>query len=239
MKKWIIVFAACLCLGMARVPRVKVKNVYFEKNFNTSDVSGLSYSGNKTAKIVDKAVKITLNYTDPINYRTEVQVNDFAEIGKTYWYGVKTLIPNDWGIDSKPEIIMQWHGYPDKDLGENWRNPVVALYVAGDRYLLKVRGDAREVAVKPFEVDKIIDLGQVFKGKRESWIFQIDWDYTDGRIKVWKNNIQLATINGANCYNDMIGPYFKFGVYKWEWKTAPSDVSSRTLYFDDLKIGKE
>ncbi|MCW5140495.1 polysaccharide lyase [Burkholderia cenocepacia] len=30
--------------------------------------------------------------------------------------------------------------------------------------------------------------------------------------------------------------YFKLGLYKWWWKTRPSDVTERTLYYGDIEM---
>jgi hypothetical protein len=31
-----------------------------------------------------------------------------------------------------------------------------------------------------------------------------------------------------------LSPYFKFGVYKWEWGTL---ASQRVIYYDELRVG--
>jgi len=227
------------CIGMAFAgKRIEVKNIFFERNFNDGDLTGLSFQGNLTTGIINNTLQVILNYTDPVPYRTEVRVNGNDEINNVYWYGLKVYIPEEWENDSEPEIIMQWHGYPDFHLGETWRNPMISLHVKDDEYVLKVKGDSREVTVEPYEFKKAFNLGRIDRGRWMDWIFRIDWNYLDGKITIWKDQEKVKVIRGANCYNDEVGPYYKFGIYKFPWKNGPSNVDSRELYYDDLRIGR-
>ena len=44
------------------------------------------------------------------------------------WLGFRIYFDREeFGPDTQPVIIMQYHGSPDFDEGEDWRNPVTAL----------------------------------------------------------------------------------------------------------------
>lgn len=60
--------------------------------------------------------------SDEVSYRTEV--SDHArrpqvQIGGEYWYGFSIYLPEDYVADAIWEIVAQWHGRPDFDLGED------------------------------------------------------------------------------------------------------------------------
>ena len=63
----------------------------------------------------------------------------------------------------------------------------------------------------------------------------------DGFTEIWKDGRPIASDRGPNAYNDRRGPYLRIGPYKWPWKKsareAPSVVTSRTIYFDEVRIG--
>ena len=42
--------------------------------------------------------------------------------------------------------------------------------------------------------------------------------------------------NMPNSYNDEKYPYFKFGVYKWEWGNP---ATRRVIYFDEVRVGNK
>lgn len=217
------------------------------------------------------ALKVTLDRnTDKITYRTEVQPvklpepyfesGSHAKIGKEYWYEFKTYLPKNWEFDDYPEIIAQWHNPPDSDLGEEWRSPALSLIIgsgttgAGKNYLIETRSDAKQLTppkttkhrypyYKRYEVGKIsLDLGRWVE-----WKFHIKWSFkTDGFIEIFKDGKKILNIyHQPNTFNDRLGPYLKFGIYKWVWDinnpsyVPPYNITTRTIYFDDLRIGSK
>lgn len=82
------------------------------------------------------------------------------------------------------------------------------------------------------------------RGAWVDWVVRVKWSTGhDGQLEVWKDGARVLRDAGPNCYNDGDdqAPYFKFGLYKWPWlasaELAPSDVSQRRLYFDEIRIG--
>jgi len=223
---------------------------------------GLTPSGNDTGRIVEvdgeRAVMLALSHDDPVTYRTELTVRglpepDFidgsaARLGHGYWYGLRLYLPAGWEPDSTPEIITQWHEIPDRDLGEAWRNPPVALQIkpAGDgapHFVVRVRSDSRPLTVSGrYERDEAHDLGPVapFLGRWTNWVWSIRWAADDtGHLTLWRDGVKVLDLpNQGNTYNDARGPYMKIGIYKWAWQD-PRDTGarSRVLYVDDIRIG--
>ena len=194
----------------------------------------------------------------PNPFRTSVLVNGLdtnyfgngmdAIIGDTYWYACSVFLQSDHVIEtSSREIIVQWHGTPDSGLGEISRNPPISLRTESDRYVLRIVGDSNALTVGTnyTRSSGAIDLSAVLPtvGKWTSWVFKVKWGYDNtGSIDLYQDGISVySEVNAANCFNDVRGPYFYPGLYKWEWKVGEPETDTRTrlYYFDNIRIGNE
>lgn len=190
------------------------------------------------------AIKFTLEYADAwahpaseLRLDAPAAVNNFR-LGQTYWYGFSIYIP-DATVNNYSEIVNQFHALPDKDLGEDWRNPPFYLGLNGDRWQIMIRADADAVTGKGgYDVNRAWDLGQWQAGRWTDWVYQIKWSYeADGLVRVWKDGELVLDYRGPNTFNDRTGPYWKIGIYEWAWRSGPTAVSRRTLYYDEIRIG--
>lgn len=87
-----------------------------------------------------------------------------------------------------------------------------------------------------------IDLGLVTKSRWTDFVFHIKWAHNNtGVVELWRNDkLIYSRYNRANSFNDVLAPYFKIGVYKWEWEGISRSVSTeRTLYIDEVRIGND
>ncbi|MGK7912995.1 MAG: DUF4347 domain-containing protein [Synechococcus sp.] len=227
----------------------------FSHDFNNGSLSGkfaLQYKAKHGVNVVDnpqgsgKVVRFDLRRGDPKvsnKHRAElVPKLNGVRFGQTYTYEFKNFIPNDWKNDGSAETIAQWHGRPDRNLGEPFRRAAMALRVKGGRYALVIRSDSDRVTnTKQKGTFKEVDpwSGNLQKGRWVSWRFQIKWSHRgDGFVRVFQNGKQVLNYNGANSYNDAAAPYMKFGIYKPDWTVSPgkSSTSRRVLYYDDIKF---
>lgn len=232
--------------------------------------SGYLTNGNTTTQAVSfqgrQCVKIDLDhFTDVVKHRTELQPINmsttyfdsgrYAKIGQVYWYGLLMYLPTPaYNSDTTAEAITQWHDIADA--GESDRNTAIAMLVRPDpstsvpRIVVVIRSDSKPITPATggearYDHTSIYDLGAVsdFTNRWLHWVWRIKWGYnlTDGETKLWLNGqVVLDKPAEGNCFNDAIGPYFKFGVYKWPWQDAPdtsTGIDHRTLYFDDVRIG--
>jgi len=251
---------------------LSVKNgVLFEAAFNKdSDITsmGLSLAGNKTYQITNfaerYAVKMSLNrYTDEVSYRSELVPSNLnslyfdgnrSKLGNEYWYNIHIFLPKNWEYSSSPICIMQWHESPDFDLGENWRNPPLALQSdsgsagTGRNYFIRHRADSKKVtgSFGPYEIDEKIEIEAIENdlGRWVRWSFNVKWSYKDdGFIVVVKDGNELfRREKQKNTYNDKKGPYWKFGIYIPSWKDPAFPEygsNSYTAYFDSIIIGNK
>ncbi len=188
------------------------------------------------------AVRFELNQTDPLvesSKRVEITSPD-TEFNKYYWYRFSVYLPDDWQVDSSREIIDQWHNHPDA--GEDYRNPVLSLRVDGKNWGLRSLWDAQKITeINKYDGDLYVDLGPYQKGVWTDWAVHVRWSYsgTNGFLEVFKNGKSVYKRIGPNTFNDPTGPYFKFGIYKWDWRTGTTDVKKRVLYQDNVSMVKE
>ncbi|MEO1669845.1 MAG: polysaccharide lyase [Cyanobacteria bacterium J06631_2] len=186
-------------------------------------------------------LKFELRKNDPelnLGKRSELALKSVS-LSSLYTYSFSLFLPRNYEADRSFEILAQWHGLPDFELGETWRSPPLALRTENGRFKLERNWDEEQVTVNSDRQQELIDLGAYTPGKLTDWQFQVFWSpQADGSIKVWQNNALVWSHQGANTYNDRQGPYFKIGIYKPDWKYQPekSSVSNRTVYFDDVLI---
>jgi len=220
--------------------------------------------GNYTPTVVDiagrRAAKISLNHqSDSVPNRTELQPNPLptsaydnglnAHYNETYWTGMRMYMPSDWSnSDSSMTCLIQWHDQRDAHLGEAWKNPNVSLMTKqkadGLHFIVIVRADADSFSPSGssgYDINKEYDIGLVGDaiGNWTSWVWRTSFDYdSDGQLSLWRNGEKVLDLpNQANAFNDQLGPYFKFGLYKWDWASSKdTGADSRTVYFDDVRI---
>jgi len=189
------------------------------------------------------ALKTTLDRSkDSCPYRTEV-IGPQSDIGKEYWYGFSIFLPDDYVPDKIWEIVAQWNCIPDYDVGEKWRNPVLALSTTAGRWGWVTRWDAKrntfESGKREYGGEREYDLGPYARNAWTDWVMHIKWSYKpDGILQIWKNGEQVIDQNGPNAFNDAQGPIFKMGMYKgWTKPETRSDaVSKRVLYHDEFRM---
>lgn len=226
------------------------QGLLFESDFEGEDLKGWKISGNAPtvqrgpARGGQQAMRTSLDRSkDKVSYRTEVS-GPRADVGKEYWYGFSILLPEDYAADRIWEIVAQWHGVPDFDAGENWRNPVMALSTTNGRWDWVSRWDAKrntfESGKRQYGGTRNYDLGPYRKGVWTDWVVHIKWSYgADGFLRVWKNGETVIDASGPNAFNDEHGPFFKMGLYKgWRDPNKRGDaVSQRVLYHDEFRMG--
>jgi hypothetical protein len=233
-----------------RGPERNRRALLFTSDFEDRGLKGWRGSGNLPvvvpglARAGKSALKSTLDrQKDRYPDRTEVS-GPRAEIGKEYWYGFSIFLPEDYMPDKIWEIVAQWHAAPDTDIGEKWRNPVMALSTTGGRWGWVSRWDAKrntfQSGKREYGGVREYDLGPYQRGAWTDWVVHVKWSYRpDGILQVWKNDEKVIDQAGPNAFNDATGPFFKMGLYKgWGDPSKRSDaVSRRVIYHDEFRMG--
>jgi hypothetical protein len=226
------------------------RGLLFDSDFEDESLEGWRISGNaptitnERARAGRRALRTSLDRRkDRVPYRTEVS-GPRADVGKEYWYGFSIFLPQSYRTDRIWEIVAQWHGVPDLDDGENWRNPVMALSTTNGRWDWVSRWDDKRNTFasgkREYGGTRKYDLGPYERDVWTDWVVHIKWSYgPDGVLEVWKNGAKVIEQNGPNAFNDQRGPYFKMGLYKgWRDPDRPSDAADkRLLYHDEFRMG--
>lgn len=239
--------------------------IIFASDFESGNLNGWSRelaAVSYAAQIVDapapirsgaKALRIELNQNDPDvsgSRRAELARGGDSQNGE-YWFAFSIFLPMDFAIDRSPEILAQWHNYPDFVLGETWMSPPLALHTSNGKWLINRLWDNSTVSSNPTIAAKGFsrqhDLGAYIadKGRWTDWVFHIKWGWQasqDPKLEVYKNGLMVLNQNGQpNTTNDVAAPYFKMGLYKWDWKQdlSRSDLTTRVVYYDRVLIGDE
>jgi len=255
----VLILAACAFSGQAG----ENPALLFVGDFETGDFRQFSdtrwkHTMKKSQVVKDPvrrgryAAKLELDrfkHKNEINYRTDLVPKGYLRqnIGEEYWYAFSCLFPKDWKADTQSELFAQFHASADDADGEKARPPILAIYIYGPNYTVKKRWDVKENSN-----DSDLDGANCRKlwsrpvapdaARWVDWVFHVKWSFgNDGFIEAWKDGKKIISDRGPNCYNDKVGPYFRFGPYKWPWqaneKDAPSSVTNRTIFFDEIRIG--
>jgi hypothetical protein len=231
---------------------IKAETIFFE-NFESGKMT--ARCSGKCPIVTEKiayngkhSLKVDVDYYDSYNnYRTELQEEGFANYDDVFWYNFSIYLPESYKTDSVWEVVAQWHGYPDFGLGENWRQPPLALLTTNGVWRVKSKWD---IKANTFESGEIVydgeenwELGAQKTDVWVNWVFNVKWSFEgDGLIKVWKDGQLVINKKGPNTFNDETAPYFKAGMYKgWQGspKLSEDNVTSRELYLDDIMIKAE
>lgn len=210
-------------------------NKSFSTSYGRTYVSSPVFQGSKAARF-------ELRDTDPevaSGTRTEVALQPAS--GKNRWYSFAAYFPADaWGYDNYAEVITQWHSFPDEHLGEQWGSPATKMMVHKGRLRFDVGFNTAQVSSGPQSETKY-DLGAVPTGSWQEFVVHIIHSpYSDGLVEVWQNGKKVVDHKGGNSYNDAKLPFWKFGIYKWDWNgTRTTDVNRRVLYMDNVRVGNE
>ncbi|MEH1831128.1 MAG: polysaccharide lyase [Nostoc sp.] len=183
--------------------------------------------------------RFELRRSDPI-----VETSKRAEVRTAFpfvqemWFNINYLFPETYTPDRSAEIVAQWHDIHDQ--GEPGQKPSLSLWVLNNRLNLTNRWQFKKIGDDKFDGELNYDLGSI---KLNSWtniVVHVRWALdSNGLIELWQDGVQKIKKIGPNRYNDDRYPYFKFGIYKYDWKIKPeaSTLNTRELYIDDVRIG--
>lgn len=109
--------------------------------------------------------------------------------------------------------------------------PCQFLSIEGGRYIWRMASNYKGNS-NIEETTKItrFDLGPVSWNSFEKWVVQCKFNYNDGFLKVWKNDVLLIDFEGHTTWDDVGGyvPYIKFGIYKPFWGNRPEEYVTPT-----------
>lgn len=218
-------------------------NLLFQNTFEATDALSALYlekaNTNSITRSAEQAkggsnsVKFHLNKTDADvagSKRSEALL-EWQESPKfERWVGMSIFLPSSYVTDPAEESVFQWHAINSVDLdGVSMNNAAIAMYTKNGRWELGMKYGGS------------VDMGVYDKNVWTDWVIHVKFSAgSDGVFEIWKNGKLMLQRNGRNNYNDLKGNFFKIGIYKYAWPQGyPSTTTSRTLYYDEIKIGNE
>ena len=151
--------------------------------------------------------------------------------GHDYLIRWSTYLPAGFGLDPlQMAIITQIHH------GMASGSPPIMLTLAGAQYTFSERGGAHT------EHGQGVTLCCASKdeGRWVTWALQYVPDATGqhASTRLWKDDLLVYSSSGVpNAYANDDNAYLKMGLYKPDWKVAPTSVSRITLFFGPVYIG--
>jgi hypothetical protein len=243
-------------------------NYLFAGDFETGDLTGFYWNQNEPEVVRSPhpvrsgsySMRSYLHrYDSPYSYRTMAIVGENADappgtrdhlnlaIGEEYWIGLSVYVPDSFVADSLGCDELWWELQAQPDAGEEFRSPILALYVSAGNATVLSRWDTRGTSSdNTFSGSESIVTVPVssMKGKWTDWVVHVYWSWHyDGWLEVYRDGAMIGQRNGPNCSNDREGPYMSIGVYKWPWREGePSggncgnSIVERLIYVDELRI---
>ncbi|WP_108513934.1 polysaccharide lyase [Bradyrhizobium algeriense] len=187
------------------------------------------------------AVRFTIGFYDPLvkgSHRSEFRLKA-TEFHRLYEYGLKIFVPPDWQSDNNQVIVTQMHNVPDNWKGEPGLQPPLELSLANDSWVIRTAWGRAPTWLDPKgDTRRDIPWSQPFeRGKWTTWTFRTKWSLDeDGIIEVEKDGNAVLQKRGANCYDNLLAPYLKFGAYAPGWinLSAPPEIKTREIFFTDV-----
>jgi len=240
-----------LCLlGLTLGASLNAAELIYQNDFEKGDLSGFKTSGNAPTVTNSPVVNgkfagnfdLTRSMATP--YRTEVTVAGDAgrfQWSTEYWVGFSFRL-EEWEDDKDMEIApfqihptpADWNNLNPKGESQISTGPVMMAVNAGEMRVYTYGG-------------KIGWRAPVVKGKWLRMTLHYIPSYsTDGLVEMWRDGEKILSVSGPNAKElghdgkPMRPPYWKMGVYKWDWKEGKpaTDTTRRQLFIDDLKIAK-
>ena len=230
------------------------KNLVFESTFDSANSINKWYERNllrpASGDVAHDIVRAgSGSFKVYLNRKTDTTKGPRAELGDNpfqvqseSWYGFSNFFPSNYVSEPATEIINQWQSLPDFSLGETWRSPSLSLQIKSDRFKIAIAWCAATVNTVENTKSTYLDIGPVSHNQWNDWVFHVKWSYNSGTIQIWKNDsLLLERLNQPIGYNDVYFPYFKAGIYKWEWHllNTVSTTNERSYYFDEIRIGNK
>ena len=179
--------------------------------------------------------------------RAELKVQKTKPIVEE-WYAWSIYVPKEMQPDVS-EILGQWHAVPDFKEGETWRSPPMAVRLEQDKWHISGHYAEKRVSTNRNRKQAFSrTLEPIHKDVWTDWVFHIKWDYRTpanggaGLVRAWqqvdgKGYKKIIDYTGPVGYNDELGVYLKWGIYKYPWKRTRGKQSPRYYYYDEVKIG--
>lgn len=203
---------------------------------NSGDISVVTSPTDSSKKVMKAHINVNEDFSHVANGTPRSELVDHKIVinnDSEYLIKFSTYLPSDFQMEnlySNPHIFFQV--LQNVILG----SPPLSIGIDKDNYrMASCTGDGhskRPAVVKP--------LGKVTDdlGKWVDWMVFYRPSYSEnGKIIIWKNKQVVINYTGFCAYKDVTS-YIKTGIYKWDWKKAPTTTTDIIMYFSNINIYK-
>ncbi|HEY2661261.1 MAG TPA: heparin lyase I family protein [Caulobacteraceae bacterium] len=168
--------------------------------------------------------------------RSEAAIYRFMKTDVDVWQAYSLFI-EPGPVSAAPwSIFGQWHAY--KDPWDDYVSPCVFQTLVGDRFQILTASDPhirQTHATYPPQVVRFEQKG-FERGRWRHFVYRVRFNpFGKGQLQVWidgENVVNLANIGVG--YHDLVGPYFKYGVYR-----PPVDPSPLAARYGNMELSYE
>lgn len=137
---------------------------------------------------------------------------------ETHPYGADVWLSFGLVIDSEPltgwALFGQFHA--THDAGEPYLSPVWALEAWQGFLQVRTRSSS-SAPTTAHETSTVHFKTPYSAGERVRFVFRLRFERgTGGHMQAWRNGVEVFNAPIMLGYNDTVGPYFKYGVYRQE-----------------------
>lgn len=187
------------------------------KPYSIQRVSQPSLHGEDSLRFELRKGEAWSNKSGSRTFRTEVDTDEYPPMKSVRWYRLDLYLPQDFPIESNRLVLAQWHGEDKTYLGEAGRSPVLAFRYRSGHFFITLRHSAERV-VRDADAVPSTELFGTDSFPLNEWndfVVQAKWSFEeDGLINVWWQGKPIIQYRGPVGYNDDVGPYLTFGIYR-------------------------
>ncbi len=149
--------------------------------------------------------------------RAELKEDFNVPLGKEIWYSFSTFVPADFPILRHPSVISQWHAEEDPGEESASRSPVLAHRYDGRSFVVDIRFSSTKIQHANDGIRQVLYEEKDFpRGVWHDFVYRVRWSYaSNGLVEGWLDGKGIISYSGPVGYNDLDGPYFKFGLYHY------------------------
>ena len=179
------------------------------------------------------------------NYkRSEIAINGQHMMLEDQVFSFDMMLANEYAVvETLSEIIMQFHDYPDDgDWTAPASQPSFSIFLKNGDYYIHTQWSDDKASIGDGSYDQISsNIGSYLDdiGKWVNWKIHVKWAYNDffePLLEVYKDGELVFYSKKPNVINAANGPYFKVGIYTFNYVENPSACVSekRVMYVDNV-----
>lgn len=168
--------------------------------------------------------------------RSEVAIYRFVRPHADVWQSFGMLV-EPGPVSQVPWLILgQWHAY--KDPWDGYVSPPLAQLLVGDAFRIWTASDPHLRTTPQAYPPQIVryERPHFERGRWHHFVYRTRFNpFGRARLQVWIDGQQAVDLENASIgYNDVIGPYFKYGVYR-----PPGDPRPVAARYSNMELSYE